>query len=271
MKKFFFRLLILTIFVMSVFLSTYIYYYNRWNHFWKIEKPISSYDILRPMDDTLRIIMIGDSWAEIHAKMKMDHWLQNELEVNLSCPVKVCSKGKGGEKSREIYQSMFQTGSYGTKSLLQAGADYCILSAGINDAAANLGTKQFTAHYQMMIAFLLENDIRPVVLEIPNVDLWGLYVHKNKKDLLTDYVKSVMTNSEMYYYGAYREALFDMLRETGLMDSVLVVPCESWNGNGELICPSLLMEDGIHLNRLGYEKLDKGIASAIAQDLRAKP
>lgn len=247
--------------------AIYIYYYHCWKHLWLVAKPLFSYPIHDNKKDTLRVLMIGDSWAAIHLKLRMDSFLCSELKRRIQRPVSVVSKGKGGEKSRGIYQLMFQTEEYGTKPLFFTGVDYCIISAGINDAAANLGTKQFCAHYRMIINFLLSNNIRPVIIEIPDVDLWNIYGKKTKKDLLVDFIRSTMTNCRMYNLHEYREALLEMLHDNNLMQHVLYVPMTLWNGEGVDINPSLFMSDKIHLNRRGYERLDHSIATAIVWDL----
>jgi lysophospholipase L1-like esterase len=144
--------------------------------------------------------------------------------------------------------------------------DYCVISAGINDAAANLGTKQFCYYYRLILDFLLENHIRPVVIEVPNVDLWLMLRNKPYKDLASDYVKSIMTNCNMYNYQEYRDALLSMLESEGLKEQILYIPMKEWNGNGVEINRSLFFEDCIHLNKRGYESLDSCIAKLIAND-----
>ena len=245
----------------------YIYYYDRWKHFWAIDTSFPSYGIICDRDDTLRIVMLGDSWAGLHHGYKMDAYLSALLEQHIGRPVLVESTGKGGEKTRGIYRLMFETGEYGTKSLLSSGSDYCIISAGINDAAANLGTKQYCYYYREILEFLLANGIRPVVLEIPNVNLWHIYGGKPLKDLAVDFLKSTMTRCKMFQFDEYREDFYQMLVKEKLIDKVIFVSMKDWNGASPDIDKSLFMSDQIHLNRQGYEKLDSCIAAAIAKDL----
>lgn len=247
---------------------TYGYYFSRWKWLWTVANPMPHYSIPHFQDDVLRVLMIGDSWAGIHSELQMDTFLRSKLEQKVLRPVSVVSKGKGGEKSKGIYQLLFQTDGYGIRNLFLAGADYCIISAGINDAVANLGTKQFCVHYRMILDFLLANSIRPVIIEIPDVDIWNIYGDKPRRDLLIDYVRSTMTCCGMYNYHEYREALRTMLMEEHLMERVIYVPMKDWNGDGAKLNPSLFMADKIHLNREGYEKLDACIATAIAHDLQ---
>ena len=234
---------------------------------WTPANHVPHYVIPDMKSDTLRVLMIGDSWAEMHSLANMDIFLQHQLENMLCRPVIVTSTGIGGEKSKRIYQNMYENGDFGTKKFLMSGVDYCIISAGINDAAANLGTKQFCTNYRMILDFLLSNGIRPVILEIPDVDLWAVYGGKPKKDLFVDYLRSFMTHSGMYNYSEYREALLEMLQKENLMCRVVYVRMSGWNGEQTTIDKSLFMKDGIHLNRLGYEKLDSCIALSIETDL----
>ena len=245
----------------------YGYYYNRWKRLWAVTTPMHFYYVPHVEDDTLRVIMIGDSWASIHSELQMDTFLSSKLEQMVHHPVSVISKGKGGEKSKGIYQLMFQTEDYGTKQLFINGADYCIVLAGINDAAANLGTRQYCSHYRMILDFLLANNIRPVIVEIPDVNIWTIHGDKPKKDLLVDYMRSIMTGCRMYNYHEYREELYSMLQKEHLLEQVVYVSMSGWNSEEDKLKPILSMADRVHLNRLGYERLDVCIATAIARNL----
>ena len=198
-------------------------------------------------DDTLRVVMIGDSWAGMHKETGMDSFLQGKLNIFAECPVIVKSCGKGGEKSRGIYRLIFEYGKYGTRSILSEGPDYCIVMAGINDAAANRGVRQYLYHYILILDFLLGNNIRPVVVEIPDANIWALNSQKPMKDLFGDYLKSIMTCCDMYNYHEYREALLSMLKEKDMMKEVVFIPMKEWNGDEETINDRLFLEDQIHL------------------------
>ena len=255
-------------FVAFVIICLYAFYYNRWKHLWALETNIASHYKIRPnKDSSLTVAMIGDSWAGLHHKHKMDAYLSAILEQRINRSVIVESNGKGGEKTRGIYKLMFESDEFGTKPLFSLKPDYCIISAGINDAAANLGTKQYCYYYRQILDFLLANGIRPVVLEIPNVNIWHLYGGKPFKDLVVDFVRSTMTGCKMYQFAGYRDALYRMLVNEKLMDEVVYVSMKDWNDASPDINSNLFMSDQIHLNRRGYEKLDSCIAIAIAKDL----
>ena len=262
MKK---KLLILMCVI--VLLSVFIYSveYNRWKHLWELVAPIESYTIAHQKDDTIKVVMIGDSWAGMHDGTIGDSVLEKELERSINCPVRFRSSGKGGATSREIYELIFDNGKNGNRQFFQNGVDYCIIFAGINDAAANLGTSQFCHNYRHIIEFLLENRIRPVVVEIPDVRIRSLYIGKPLKDLAVDYLRSIMTRCSIYNYSEYREALNDMLSGSGLIDSVLYVKMTEWNKVCPNISEGLFVEDGIHLNNYGYQQLDSCIVSALTK------
>ena len=247
-----------------IVLFVFVFYYMRWQHLWTLEKPRCHYEVEFLQDDTLRVVMLGDSWAGMHAKY--DKFMTEELVRYAKSPSLFVSRGRGGEKTKGVYQLMFEKGYYGTKQLILSAPDYCVIFSGINDAAANLGTKQFCHYYRQILNFLLENHICPVVIEIPNVDLWLILGKKPIKDLASDYVKSLMTNCSMYNYQEYRDALLSMIESEGLKERILYIPMKEWNGNGVEINRSLFLEDCIHLNKRGYESLDSCIAKQIAND-----
>ena len=251
--------------VVFLIVGGYAYLFYRWQHLWIPEPQKESYDITQSNDDTIRVAMIGDSWAGMHDEMSMDTVLQSCLSFLTDQPVIMKSRGKGGEKSRGVYQLMFEKDGYGTKSLID-GSDYCIVLAGINDAAANLGTGQYVYHMQLILDLLLSNQICPVIIEIPDVNIRRLYGNKPVKDLLTDYMKSKMTGCGLYRFSDYREALKEMLQANYGDKHLLYIPTLGWNGDGQEINKDLFLDDQIHLNRYGYERLDSCIALAIASD-----
>ena len=251
-----------------MFVVFYVICYYRWEHLWALDVSITNYEVMpQADDDTLRVVMIGDSWAGIHHENGLDTFLCLVLQEKVSCPVTVVSKGIGGEKCRGIYQLIFSNDSLGVKALFTIRPDYCIISAGINDAVANLGTLQYCHYYHQILDFLLANHIRPVVLEIPNVNIWHIYGGKPFKDIIVDFLKSTMTRCKMYQFREYREALYQMLVDEHLIENVIYVSMEKWNERSPDIDTHLFLADQIHLNYQGYEKLDRCIAIAIANDL----
>lgn len=248
--------------ISSVALS-YLHYYDKWKCNWEKCPKLPIYIIKQPKDNILRIGMIGDSWAYLHHSKQMDFFLRKHLARRLKKPVSVISKGRNGEITREIYKYMFSDGIDGTRSIIENGLDYCIISAGINDACKNLGVKQYTYHYRLIINFLLSNNICPIVIEIPNANVWDSQFNKPIKEVAVDYIRSIMTNSPMYDCEKYRNELRYKLVEDGLMKSIIYIPLSEWNGTELKISKELSLTDQIHLNQKGYEKLDSSIINAI--------
>ena len=59
------KVLIIGLSCVSIFLLTFFYYYNRWKVLWDLEDPKPIYAVEHHNDDTLRVVMIGDSWINI--------------------------------------------------------------------------------------------------------------------------------------------------------------------------------------------------------------
>ena len=253
--------------VLVAVVTLYAYYYSRWKHLWTLESPCPPYTVAAVTDDSLRVVMIGDSWVGMRRQYDVDSMLASQLSRLCGCKATVTSCGRGGEKTRGIYHLMFNSGDYGTRPLLSAGAHYCVIVAGINDAAACLGTRQYVYYYRQIIDFLVGNRIRPVIVEIPDVDIWHLYGSKPAYNLLSDFVKSTMSGCRMYSYRGYREALRRMLDDEQLAGKVVLVGMEDWNDGSPAIDEKLFLSDRIHLNHQGYQRLDASIARAIAADV----
>lgn len=95
----------------------------------------------RPDDDTLRVAVIGDSWAEFHMTLKCDTLFEQYGRRLTTNPIKCMNRGKGGAKSKEVYHYMFRSQTQEvpwmhdicTQPLLEKHPDYCVIMVGIND------------------------------------------------------------------------------------------------------------------------------------------
>lgn len=246
--------------------------YWKWRRLWVTEPRQQTYAVGHVADDTLRIAFIGDSWAGLHSEMECDTMMQQQIEQLIKRPVKVVSRGKGGEVARGIYRLLWTKESVGFRQIMEQGPDYCVLSAGINDAAKCLGPNQYTEHYLLIVDFLLRSHITPVVIEVPNVDITYIHGHKPFAHKAADWLKAHMAQCQPYETDAYRRELKTKLYEKEYMDSVVYVPEKQWNitklqdGNTkESRDWTLFQPDRIHLNHSGYQRLDNAIADAIAQ------
>ncbi|MBQ9231904.1 MAG: SGNH/GDSL hydrolase family protein [Prevotella sp.] len=254
-------------FLVSLLFSVFCIEYIRWKHLWSLESPLAPYAIKHSVSDTIKIVMIGDSWVEQHEKIIGDSVYQKIISGTLGHTVSFQSSGKSGAKCRDVYHMMFETGQYGTMPLLSQGPDFGIIIVGINDAAANIGTRQFCYYYQQIIDFMLTNKICPIVVELPDVTIPKMFNKKTTKDRIVDWMRSVMTRCSLYNFSEYRYALNEMLKDDSMMD-VVFVNLQEWNKRGFQIEKELFMGDGVHLNHRGYERLDSCIASTILKRMK---
>ena len=248
------RLFYIPALIIYLFIATSIWYIEKWQPLITPTKSQPAYRVLHHKDDTLRIAMYGDSWVGLHPR-KLDN------TVIQGHPVLFQKCGKGGLKSGEIYQLMFAH-----RQFLENGPDYCVVIAGINDANTQVGEKCYVMNYQLILSHLLSNGIRPVVIEIPDVDLGYVYAKKPLKDCLSDAFRAFITASDLYEVSGYRTSLCRYLEDRHLMDSILYITSDSWNPGGYKNS-SMYLDDRIHLNIEGYRKLDSCIVSEIERDM----
>ena len=253
--------------------SMLLWYRYKWKTVWEETAYRVPYSVALHDDDTLRVLMIGDSWAEMHHGGGCDTMLATMLCQQLDIPVKVLSQGRGGALSRQVYNLMFKASSFGDsiycmENMLKQGADYCVVIAGINDAAANLGPTFYVRHYNLILRTLFVWHMRPVVIEIPDVDIYDVYSRKDRKNLLLDCLRAWMTGAEPYDVRVYREALRE--RSLQMKDSIVYVACDQWNKAGFRDSRGMYLTDKVHLNHRGYQQLDSCIAVFIARDYLLK-
>lgn len=221
------------------------------------------YQMQKP-DDTLRIAYIGDSWAFMHK----DHNCQiaQLIEDSLHRPVKVYSYGICGLTSKEIYENLFDNSNF--KSFLQKHSyEYCFISAGINDTFRKMNTTYYQQSMDGIIQFFLANNIHPIILEIPDYDIEKAYNwQKSLRKLLRDasmYINSITVDCKTIY----REALNDLINQKGYQNKISVIRYKSWNNQYHDDLQHLYLGDGMHLNSVGYVKLDSVIVDVITRQL----
>lgn len=231
----------------------------------------------RPDDDTLRVAVIGDSWAEFHMTLNCDTLFKQYGARLTSKPIKCMTRGKGGAKSKDVYYYMFRshTQEYSwmhdicTQPLLEEHPDYCVVMVGINDTWKKRPISYYKGNYRLIIRLLLANHIRPVVLEIPDFEMgeW-LNEHRRSQRILYRFY-SVFTGVFKDDITPFREGLKEMLKETGLRDSVVFIPVDRWIPAGHKYSEEIYQEDNVHINYQGYHVLDSCIISEILNDYKA--
>lgn len=251
----------------------------KWRPYYTPPNPFKPYSIAHHQDDTLRVIMIGDSWVYFHQTLRRDSTFEVQLKKGLgSNKVKVTAKGKGGAVSGEIFQRMSAERTmamdfdleYCAQSVIEAGADYCVVSAGINDARHRRGKSYYVGSYIHIIRLLLSYGIRPVIMEIPDVEIDECFYANTLYNRLKGKICMSLLDTGLYGVESYRKSLNDSLRSTHLMDSVIYISAASWNPDGWKDKRGIYIDDRLHLNLLGYKLLDSTFAAEIVKDYRLR-
>jgi len=274
------RAVLLKIFLLaSLLVGGVLFVIWQWRPFYKAVEPFAPYAVAQHDDDTLRVVMIGDSWVYFHQTLRRDSVLEVKLENELgNKKVKLIAKGKGGTVSGEIYQYMSAERTMAKEydlnnclqEIIETGPDYCIISAGINDARQRRGKNYYVKNYMQIIRLLLANNIRPVVMEIPDAYVDEYYEENTLYIQLKARICMHLLKTNLYGVDDYRQALKDSLVAHHLMDSMLYIPATSWNPNGWLDKRDIYTDDHFHLNLKGYEILDSTFAVEIVKDYLAR-
>lgn len=120
------------------------------------------YSVSVDNDTTLTTIgIIGDSWV---AGGKLDSLLHIGL-LDKGFKNKILSSGHSGAKSKLIYQNLFDEkgNEHSSKFLIENRPDYCIVIAGVNDAASQIGGHFYSYHMSLIIKTLLHYKIKPII------------------------------------------------------------------------------------------------------------
>lgn len=240
-----------------------------------VAEELPFYDVgPRPDDDTLRVAVIGDSWVEFHMTLNCDTLFEQYGKRLTKKPIKYMIRGKGGAKSKDVYNYMFRsrTQEYSwmhdicVQPLLEEHPDYCVVMVGINDTWKKRPVSYYTGNYRLIIRLLVANHIRPVIMEIPDFEIgqW-LYTHAKRKRFLYRFY-SLFTGVVEDDITPFRNGLRNMLNDTGLSESVLFIPANHWLPQDHRYSENIYQEDHVHINYQGYHILDSCIISEIIED-----
>lgn len=228
-------------------------------------------------DDTLRIALIGDSWADYHTLLSGDTMIVNAAKMIYDKPIKAITRGKKGALSKEIYYFMYKDKtvehSYEpdrcTQPLIEDHPNYCVIFAGINDVTYLRPTKYYAENMRLIIKLLLHNNIRPVVMEIPIVNFSEPMQRKIFRERWFYKIRSLFMGTYNNKGEDYHDALKQMLKNTKLQDSVMYISAKQWN---PMNCTdtNIFLVDRLHLNLNGYQKLDSCIITEIIKDSKRK-
>ncbi|MGI4020892.1 MAG: SGNH/GDSL hydrolase family protein [Janthinobacterium lividum] len=252
------RLVGLVLIIIFIFITAG-YLVNRFSY----AKELPFYSVNVKKDSVLTIGIIGDSWV---AGKKLDSVIHYTLLAN-KINNKVFSSGQGGAKSKIIYQNLFKkkTDLNSSKNVIENRPDYCIVIAGVNDALGQVGKEFYTHHLIMIIKTLLHYNIKPIVVELPEIgiieatDQMGFF--KKGRNIIYAYFTDAGELDNIY---TYRNELKKMLLEQHLNNSIIYIDfnrvCTNYKECLELyVNPS-------HLSRRGNIKLGKIIANDIIKN-----
>lgn len=216
--------------------------------------------LMMHQDDTLRIAYIGDSWAFMHKDH--DCVMSKLITDTLHRPVRVHSYGICGLTSKEIYENMYDNADF--KHFLQKRAyEYCFISAGINDTYKKMGTRYYKQSMDGIIQLLLYNNIRPIILEIPDYDIQKAYNwQKSLRKIFRD-ISMYINDTPVDCKQMFRDALDELFIEKEYQDQISIIRYQSWNSNYAHDLNALYLLDGMHLNNIGYLALDSAIINTI--------
>lgn len=218
-------------------------------------------------DDTLRIAIIGDSWAEYHADChgSCDTLFAREAALYISRPVICRIWGRAGALTNQVYYDLLDgngNDACGIRSLLGWHPDYCVIMSGINDLLKKRSMDDYVADYNLIVRCLLCHGICPVVMDIPMVDVDWVISNRAFYKRWIQYVIAQVAGTYSADVPAFRLALREMLKSTGLQDSVLFIAADDWTPTGwqDTTC---YRKDRLHLNDRGYQMLDSYLAKEI--------
>lgn len=226
-------------------------------------KECPTYTTIHHNDDTLRIAFIGDSWAYRH-KFHMCR-IPDILKESLSRPVLVSSYGINGQTSKEIYHAIFEDNRL--KSFIHKGYDYCYISAGINDTYRKMSVSYYKQSMDLIIRFLLENKIRPIIQEIPDYNITKAFEDQKTSRKILRRFSMFINGTSFDCKQDFRNALNELIKEKGYQNKVSIIRYKLWNKNYENDLIYLYTTDQMHLNEDGYALLDSIIAEEIPNSI----
>ena len=216
-------------------------------------------NVIQHDDDTIRIAYIGDSWAEGHKRINCE--IDSVVSFNIGRPVLVKTVGISGLTSKNVYYGIFRNDSM--RRVIEWGPDYCFVVAGINDSDRKMGKRYYQENMRLIIDFLFENQITPIILEIPSFDIYFSFQRRSREVKLHYLASMLLTWSKLDCIQDYRNAYKDMVIEQKWCDKIINITIDDWNPYGYKDKRGLYDEGLMHLSDKGYHVLDSCIAVKI--------
>lgn len=215
-------------------------------------------------DDTLRIAYIGDSWAAMHKEHGCI--IAQMVEDCIHRPVKISSFGIHGKTSKEIYENLFD--NQNMRHFMMQGYDFCFISAGINDTYKKMSVSYYKTSIDNIIHFMLMNNIHPIILDIPNYDIFRAYNRQQSARKIVRRASMIITGTQMDCKTEYRTTLKKLINEKQYQNRLSIIKYIEWNNDYKHDLQLLYKKDGMHLNSTGYARLDSCIAMKIIKIIK---
>jgi hypothetical protein len=258
--KFKLRLLLLLLLIVTTGFGFYIY--QRYS----FEKRHPSVPEKKHKNDALRVGIIGDSWA---TGITIDTIIKNEFSKR-GINTDVISFGQPEAKTKQIYDNLYANPEqpYSSNEILHHNLDYCIILAGTSDAEGEMGAKFYAYYCSLIISDLARNNIEPVFVTMPE---FGFKEETDSLDILKKVRNEVSSllidNGNTRSLDGYRKQANDMLKDTHLKDSTIVVPfnlvCDDYEKH------KILYRNTGHLSTAGKQKMGRVIVEYILEKEKA--
>ena len=202
-------------------------------------------------DSILNIIFIGDSWAEKAKEYHMPYKLDSILYSN-NIISKTKALGEHGATSRDIYFNL-----YSVNDIFNPKPDIAIISCGVNDSHGQYGSEFYAHHTVLLLKALLDLNIKPVLIELPNYEISEQYNYYPYYKRFAYKTLSYFTDCSWNINNItrYRKSLNQMILQQNMDEQISLLSIDSF--------PSMYYCDHMHLNSLGYSRLSEIIAKEI--------
>ncbi|MBL1221247.1 SGNH/GDSL hydrolase family protein [Chryseobacterium sp. L7] len=251
MKK---KIFLSAILLLGIF--TVVYFWNKYSYAGEKSYFISE----AKAEKGLKIGILGDSWV---VRLNLDSLLEKKLSAQ-GVPAKIYSSGNPGAKTKRIYENLFKEDGeeFSSKKIIEEKPEYCIVIAGVNDAAMHLGPQFYSHHMVMIIKTLLNYNIKPVVVSMPEFGLEEDFKRKNIISALSNKsAELVLNGGTAFKIPDYRKTLQEDLKTSGLDQKVVMLNFDEVSRDFDK--DRNLYADPLHLNKLGYQKFSDFLAKSI--------
>ncbi|MDN3579505.1 hypothetical protein [Mucilaginibacter flavus] len=250
------RVKLLLLFLALLVISFGIYMYKRYS----LEKRYVAVTEKKYKNDILRVGIIGDSWA---TGTSLDTIMTDEF-LRRGVKTEIISFGEPEAKTKDIYDNLYANPGtpYSSSEILHHNLDYCVILAGTSDASGEMGAKFYAYYCSLIIDDLLKDKIEPVFVTMPE---FGFKEAEDSLDVFKKVRNEVgallIDNGSTGTLDDYRKQINEVLKDTHLRDSAIVVPfnlvCDNYQKH------KILYRNSGHLSTKGKQKMGKIIVQYI--------